>query len=50
MRAFPNVANPPSNAIWRKLGFELLEACEFEFPKEHVMTCHDWRLDLAAFE
>ena len=48
MHAFPNVENTPSNAICRKLGFELLEACEFEFPKEHFMTCNDWRLDLRA--
>ena len=33
MHAFPDVDNAPSNAICRKLGFELLEACEFEFPK-----------------
>jgi RimJ/RimL family protein N-acetyltransferase len=46
MHAFPNVENAPSNAICRKLGFELLEACEFEFPKGHFMTCNDWRLDL----
>ncbi|HWC44615.1 MAG TPA: GNAT family N-acetyltransferase, partial [Casimicrobiaceae bacterium] len=44
----PNVDNAPSNAICRKLGFELLEACEFEFPKGHFMTCNDWRLDLRA--
>ena len=48
MHAFPNVDNAPSNAICRKLGFELLEACEFEFPKGHFMTCNDWRLDLRA--
>ena len=41
MHAFPNVDNAPSNAICRKLGFELLEACEFEFPTGHVMTCND---------
>jgi hypothetical protein len=29
-------------------GFELLEACEFEFPQGHFMTCNDWRLDLRA--
>jgi RimJ/RimL family protein N-acetyltransferase len=46
LHAFPNVDNAPSNAICRKLGFELLEACEFEFPKGHVMTCNDWRLKL----
>ena len=48
MHAFPNVENEPSNAICRKLGFELLEACEFEFPKGHFMMCNDWRLDLCA--
>ena len=46
MHAFPNVDNSPSNAICRKLGFELLETCEVEFPKGHLMTCNDWRLDL----
>jgi RimJ/RimL family protein N-acetyltransferase len=38
MHAFPSVANAPSNAICRKLGFELLEACEFEYPNGHFMT------------
>jgi RimJ/RimL family protein N-acetyltransferase len=46
MHAFPNVGNEPSNAICRKLGFELLDAREFEFPKGHFMSCNDWRLDL----
>lgn len=31
MHAFPNVENAPSNAICRKLGFELVERCEFGF-------------------
>jgi RimJ/RimL family protein N-acetyltransferase len=48
MHAFPNVENAPSNAICRKLGFALLGACVFEFPKGHFMTCNDWRLDLRA--
>jgi RimJ/RimL family protein N-acetyltransferase len=48
MHAFPSVDNAPSNAICRKLGFELLDACRFEFPKGHFMTCNDWRLDLRA--
>lgn len=48
MHAFPNVDNGPSNAICGKLGFELLEACEFEYPRGHFMTCNDWRLDLAS--
>ena len=46
MHAFPNLDNAPSNAICRKLGFELVEACQFEFPKGHFMTCNDWCLDL----
>jgi RimJ/RimL family protein N-acetyltransferase len=48
MHAFPSIDNAPSNAICGKLGFELLDACEFEFPKGHFMTCNDWRLDLRA--
>ena len=47
IHAFPNADNAPSNAICRKLGFELLGPGEFEFPKGHWMTCNDWRLDLA---
>ncbi len=41
MHAFPNVENAPSTAICRKLGFELLGVCEFEFPKGRFMTCND---------
>src|ERR1700749_1389553 len=39
MHAFPTGGNGLSNAICRKLGFELLEAREFEFPKRalHVL-------------
>jgi RimJ/RimL family protein N-acetyltransferase len=48
MHAFPGVENAPSNAICRKLGFELLGACEAEFPKGYYMTCNDRRLDLRA--
>ncbi len=48
VHAFPNVDNAASNAICRKLGFELLGASDFEFPKGHWMTCNDWRLDLRA--
>jgi RimJ/RimL family protein N-acetyltransferase len=48
MHAFPSIDNAPSNGICRRLGFELVEACEFEFPKGHFMTCNDWRLDLLA--
>jgi RimJ/RimL family protein N-acetyltransferase len=48
LHAFPSVENAPSNAICRKLGFELLGDSEFEYPKGHFMRCNDWRLDLFA--
>jgi RimJ/RimL family protein N-acetyltransferase len=46
VHAFPSVDNGPSNAICRKLGFTLLGATEFEYPKGHFMQCNDWRLDV----
>lgn len=46
LHAFPNVENEASNAICRKLGFELLAEHEFEYPKGSFMRCNDWRLDL----
>ena len=48
MHAFPNIDNAPSNAICRRLGFELLGACEFEFPKGHFAISNNWRPDLRA--
>jgi RimJ/RimL family protein N-acetyltransferase len=48
VHAFPSVGNPPSNAICRRLGFTLVEACELEYPPGHMMQCNDWRLDLAV--
>jgi RimJ/RimL family protein N-acetyltransferase len=48
LHAFPSVDNAPSNAICRKLGFTLVEECEFEYPPGHFMRCNDWRLDLFA--
>lgn len=48
LHAFPSVANPPSNAVCRKLGFTLVEAYEFEYPPGSIMRCNDWRLDLFA--
>jgi RimJ/RimL family protein N-acetyltransferase len=48
MHAFPAVDNGPSNAICRKLGFELLGEHEFEYPKDNLLLCNDWRLDLDA--
>ena len=46
LHAFPSVDNGPSNGICRKLGFTLLEALDFEYPKGRFMRCNDWRLEL----
>jgi RimJ/RimL family protein N-acetyltransferase len=48
LHAYPSADNAPSNAICRKLGFTLLEECEFEYPPGSFMQCNDWRLDLFA--
>ena len=48
LHAFPAVPNAASNAICRKLGFTLVEECEFEYPPGQLMVCNDWRLDLFA--
>jgi RimJ/RimL family protein N-acetyltransferase len=44
--AYPVVDNGPSNAICRRLGFELLGVEEFEFPKGTLMRSNVWRLEL----
>jgi RimJ/RimL family protein N-acetyltransferase len=46
--AFPSGGNPPSNAICRKLGFELIGECDFEYPAGHLMRCNEWRLSLES--
>ena len=47
VHAFPSVDNAPSNALCRRLGFELVgEAIPFEYPPGNVMHCNDWRFDL----
>ena len=48
--AYPSEDNHPSNAICRKLGFELTGVTEYEYPKGsgNIMRCNDWRLDLSA--
>lgn len=48
LHAYPGVDNAPSNAVCRKVGFELLGAEEFEYPKGSFMVCNDWRFDLFA--
>jgi hypothetical protein len=42
--AYPPVENAPSNAICRKLGFTLLGATDYEYPKGNPLRCNDWRL------
>ena len=49
MHAFPSVDNVPSNAVCRKLGFDLLGETEFEYPKGHWMRCNDWRFVLGQY-
>jgi RimJ/RimL family protein N-acetyltransferase len=48
--AYPSVENGPSNALCRKLGFELMGAFEYVYPpgSGNVLTCSDWRYDLRA--
>lgn len=48
VHAFPGEDNDPSNAVCRKLGFELLGAVDFEYPpgSGQVMRCNDWRLEI----
>jgi RimJ/RimL family protein N-acetyltransferase len=46
--AYPSVDNGPSNAVCRKLGFELTGSTSYEYPPGSGATlrCNDWRLDL----
>ena len=46
--AFPSVDNHPSNAICRKLSFDLLGESKYEYPRSSgsFMHCNNWRLDL----
>jgi len=46
VHAYPSIENSPSNAICRRLGFELMGDYEFEYPKGHFMRCNDWRFAL----
>jgi RimJ/RimL family protein N-acetyltransferase len=46
LHAFPKVTNPASNAICRKLGFELLGEMDFEYPKGYPIRCNNWRFEL----
>jgi RimJ/RimL family protein N-acetyltransferase len=46
VHAFPSVDNGASNAVCRKLGFELLGASDFEYPPGNRLRCNDWRLKI----
>jgi RimJ/RimL family protein N-acetyltransferase len=47
VHAFPGVENAASNAVCRRVGFELVEpALAFEYPPGTMMVCNDWRLAL----
>ncbi|MFG1805282.1 GNAT family N-acetyltransferase [Streptomyces sp. NPDC049040] len=48
LHAFPGADHPASNAVCRKAGFEPLGLVDFEYPKGHIMTSNDWRVDLAT--
>lgn len=50
LHAFPSVSNAASNAICRKLGFSLLEECEFEYPPGSFMQINDWQMELFGEE
>ncbi|GAA3390486.1 GNAT family N-acetyltransferase [Cryptosporangium minutisporangium] len=49
LHAFPSVDNPASNAVCRRVGFELVRECDFEYPPGRFMRSNDWRLDLPTF-
>lgn len=48
VHATPSVDNAASNALCRKLGFELRKEFDFEYPPGNPMRGNDWRLDLQA--
>jgi RimJ/RimL family protein N-acetyltransferase len=48
VHAFPQVANTASNAMCERVGFELVEETDIEFPKGHWNRCNDWRFALWA--
>lgn len=48
LTAYPSVDNGASNAVCRKVGFELAGESDFEYPAGHWMRCNEWRLDLEA--
>jgi RimJ/RimL family protein N-acetyltransferase len=50
LHAFPSVENASSNALCRRLGFELRGPCDFEYPPGSgiLMRSNDWHIDLTG--
>jgi RimJ/RimL family protein N-acetyltransferase len=46
LHSFPGVANAPSNAILRKLGFDRLEDCDLDY-EGRPLRCAHWIRDLS---
>ena len=46
VHAFPSVDNAASNAVCRKVGFELRGAFDFEYPPGRPLRCNDWSTTL----
>ncbi|MBS4208025.1 GNAT family N-acetyltransferase [Bacillus sp. FJAT-50079] len=46
IHAFPSINNPASNAICRKLGFQFISECEFEYPAGNFIRSNNWCLNL----
>ncbi len=46
VHAFPSVDNLRSNAVCRRIGFNLVGECDFEYPPGNPMKCNDWQLEL----
>ncbi|KZR56902.1 GNAT family N-acetyltransferase [Pseudobacillus badius] len=46
IHAFPSIENSASNAICRKLDFQFISECEFEYPPGSLMRCNNWRYNL----
>ncbi len=47
VHAFPATTNAASNAMCRKMGFSLIEECDYQF-RDRLLRCNHWRLDLRA--
>lgn len=46
VHAFPHVDNVASNRMCARVGFELVEETDIEYPDGHWNRCNDWRYAL----